>query len=126
MSLAEYFENTQGIGVLATADDKGKVDTALYARPHVVDETTVAFIMSDRLSHSNLTVNPSAVYLFIEKRPGYVGKRLYLTKIREETSPAAIDAMSRRQRTDCRVEGESYLVYFRVDTVRPLTGSKEK
>jgi hypothetical protein len=124
MSLAEYFEKTTGIGVLATADGKGKVDAAVYARPHVQDETNVAFIMSDKLSHKNLQTNSSAVYLFVEKGQGYVGKRLYLTKVREETSPAAIDAVSRRQRCDCRVEGESYLVYFKVDTVRPLTGDK--
>ena len=124
MSLAEYFEKTTGIGVLATADGKGKVDAAVYARPHVQDETNVAFIMSDKLSHKNLQTNPSAVYLFVEKGQGHVGKRLYLTKVREETSPAAIDAMSRRQRCDCRVEGESYLVYFKVDTVRPLIGDK--
>jgi hypothetical protein len=124
MSLAEYFENTQGIGVLATADNKGKVDAAVYARPHVQDETNVAFIMSDKLSHKNLQTNPSAVYLFVEKKEGYAGKRLYLTKVREETSPAAIDAISRRQRSDCRIEGESYLVYFKIDEIRPLTGSK--
>jgi hypothetical protein len=123
MSLAEYFEKTMGIGVLATADDKGKVDAAIYARPHVQDETNIAFIMSDKLSHKNLQTNPSAVYLFVEKKEGYVGKRLYLTKVREETSPAAIEAISRRQRSDCRIEGESYLVYFKVDAVRPLIGN---
>ena len=124
MSLAEYFENTMGIGVLATADGTGKVDAAVYARPHVQDETNIAFIMSDKLSHKNLQTNPSAVYLFVEKKEGYVGKRLYLTKVREETSPAAIDAVSRRQRCDCRVEGGSYLVYFKVNEIRPLVGDK--
>jgi len=50
MKLSEYFENTDGTGVLATADDKGNVDAALYARPHCLDETTVAFVMNERLS----------------------------------------------------------------------------
>jgi hypothetical protein len=125
MSLAEYFEKTMGIGVLATADGKGKVNATVYARPHVQDETTVAFIMSDKLSHSNLQTNPSAAYLFVEKGSGYVGKRLILSKLREETDPAVIDAMRRKQRRDCPVEGEQkYLVFFRVDEIRPLTGSK--
>jgi hypothetical protein len=125
MSLAEYFENTMGIGVLATADSTGKVDAAVYARPHVQDETNIAFIMSDKLSHKNLQSNPSAVYLFVEKKEGYVGKRLYLTKIREETDLAAIDAMRRKQRRDCPVEGEhKYLVYFKVDEIRALSGGK--
>jgi hypothetical protein len=124
MSLAEYFENTMGLGVLSTADSAGKVDAAVYARPHVQDETNIAFIMSNKLSHKNLQTNPSAVYLFVEKKEGYVGKRLYLTKVREETSPAAIDAVSRRQHCDCRVEGASYLVYFKVDKILPLVGDK--
>ena len=123
MSLVDYFENTTGIGVLATADGTGKVDAAVYARPHVQDETMVAFIMRDKLSHANLQTNPSAVYLFVEKTEGYVGKRLYLTKIREETSPEAIEAMRRCQRGHSRgEEGHCYLVYFKVDKVRPLVG----
>ena len=44
MSLRDYFENTQGFGVLATADADGAVDVAVYARPHVIDDHTVAFI----------------------------------------------------------------------------------
>ena len=70
MSLADYFENTKGMGVLATADNTGKVDAAVYARPHVQDETTVAFIMRDKLSYKNLCTNPSALYLFVEKGEG--------------------------------------------------------
>jgi hypothetical protein len=90
----------------------------------VQDETNIAFIMSDKLSHKNLQTNPSAAYLFVERKEGYVGKRLFLTKIREDTDTAAIDAMRRKQRQDCPVEGEhKYLVFFRVDEIRPLTGS---
>ena len=51
MDLAEYFESTKGFGVLATANAEGEVDVAVYARPHVLDEETVAFIMADRMSH---------------------------------------------------------------------------
>jgi len=38
MSISEYFENTKGTGVLATADSEGKVDAAIYARPHVMED----------------------------------------------------------------------------------------
>ena len=67
MSLGEYFEKTKGLGVLATADSKGKVDAAIYSRPHVMDDETVAFIMADRLTHNNLQSNPHAAYLFKEE-----------------------------------------------------------
>ncbi|HPI23199.1 MAG TPA: pyridoxamine 5'-phosphate oxidase family protein, partial [Spirochaetota bacterium] len=45
MDLKDYFETRQGTGVLATADAQGNVDAALYSRPHVMDDGTVAFIM---------------------------------------------------------------------------------
>ena len=38
MNLSDYFENTTGTGVLATADSNGNVDVAIYARPHVIDK----------------------------------------------------------------------------------------
>ena len=66
MSLANYFENVKGTGILGTADLEGKVDLAIYARPQVIDEETVAFIMEDYLSHGNVAANPHAAYLFLE------------------------------------------------------------
>ena len=124
MTLSEYFESARGIGILATANGSGEVDAAVYARPHVLDEKTVAFIMADRLSHRNLTSNPHAAYLFVERGEGYEGKRLYLTKIAEETDPQKIQALRRRPLpAECGIESESrFFVHFRVDRVRPLVG----
>ena len=47
MNITEYFKNMKGFGVLSTADNKGKVDTAVYATPHIMDDDTIAFIMAD-------------------------------------------------------------------------------
>ncbi|MGB5219340.1 MAG: pyridoxamine 5'-phosphate oxidase family protein [Smithella sp.] len=66
MTLSEYFEKAKGVGVLSTADQTGKVNAAIYGRPHFIDEKTLAFIAADRLTHANLKTNPSAVYLFKE------------------------------------------------------------
>lgn len=121
MSLRDYFESTEGIGVLGTADAEGRVDLALYGRPHVPDEQVVSFIMRDRLSHANLTANPRAAYLFVERGPGYRGKRLYLTKTAEETDPERIGAVRRRGGHETS-GAPAFLVTFRVDKVRPLTG----
>ena len=123
MNLNEYFENTEGCGVLGTADAQGHVDMAIYGRPHVIDDETVAFIMADRLSHDNVTANPNAAYLFIESDPGYKGKRLYLTKTREETDPARITAMRRASRKSHEhSDARKFLVYFKIEKTRPLTG----
>ncbi len=124
MGLADYFEKTRGVGVLATADSGGKVNAAVYGRPHFMDEETVAFIAGDRLTHANLQTNPSAVFLF--KADGsYEGKRLYLTKIREEKDSPLIDEIRRHKYEDAdgrAKQGPKFLICFRVDKVLPLIG----
>lgn len=122
MKLKEYFERTKGFGVLATADADGRVDTAVYSNPHVIDEKTVAFIMADRLTHKNLDSNPYASYLFMEAGGDYVGKRLYLKKTKEETDKDVIDKFLRDKKYR---EMSKYLVYFQVEKVLPLVGDKE-
>lgn len=123
MKLSEYFENIKGYGVLATADSAGKVDAALYARPHFMDEETIAFIMAERLTHQNLQSNPHAAYLFIEPGEELSGKRLFLTKIKEEKDSELLYAIRRKSYGDDR--GGKYLVYFKIDKVLPLVGAEE-
>ena len=125
MELETYFESTRGTGILATADTSGKVDAAIYGRPHHVAGETIAVLMADRLTHRNLQSNPNAIYLFIEEGGGYKGCRLVLTKVREETDAAKIQALRRRKLPEgCDVESARCLVYFRVTEVRPLVGEE--
>jgi len=127
MKLGEYFEKTRGRGVIATSDSKGKVGIAVYARPHFINEKTVAFIMADRLMHKNLRSNPNAAYLFMESSERYVGKRLYLTKIKEEKDSALIDKIRRKgSGPSYRGYGDKikYLVYFRINKVLSLIGER--
>jgi len=131
MSLKDYFENAKGVGVLATADADGKVNVAVYARPHFLGregEDTPTFIMNERLSYANILANPHAAYLFMEETGGYVGKRLFLTKKREETDPERIQSVRRRNLPpDCDEGGtkKKFLVHFSVDGIRPLIGNGE-
>jgi hypothetical protein len=122
MTLKEYFASVKGRGILATADGDGKVDAAVYATPHVMDEETVAFIMRDRLTHHNLQSNPHAAYLFMEAGEGYAGKRLFLTKIREEQDSELLHKLRRRRYEDEKKEPR-FLVFFRIDKVLPLIGA---
>ena len=122
MDLMEYFENTKGFGIMATADSNGKVGTAVYARPHVMEDGTIAMIMRDRLIHHNLQTNPHAAYLFHEDGPGYKGKRLFLTKIREEKDTDLLKSLRRRQYPDKKEEAK-FLVFFKVDQELPLIGN---
>ena len=122
MDLKEYFENTEGSGILATADSDGKVDAALYGRPHFMDDGTIALIMRDRLTHHNLQSNSHACYMFIEKGPGYKGKRFFLTKVREEQDSELLQSVRRRQYIDEKDESK-FLVFFKIDRELPLVGA---
>ncbi len=127
MELKVYFENARGTGVLATADSLGRVDMAIYARPHVMEDGTIALIMRDRLSHANLQQNPQAAYLFIKEGPGFRGRRLFLTRLREERDSALLGQLRRRNPAADKGDAEEakFLVFFRVDKVLPLVGSGE-
>jgi hypothetical protein len=45
MNLKQYFDENFGTGVMATADKDGTVDAAIYSRPHVFEDGTVAFLL---------------------------------------------------------------------------------
>ncbi len=120
--LQNYFESTKGFGVLATADSSGKVDAAVYSRPHFLEDGVLAFIMRDRLTHHNLQSNPSATFLFVEEGTGFKGKRLYLNKVREENNPELVRKIKRRKYTDDNEE-PVFLVYFALDKELPLIGA---
>ena len=123
MDWKEYFEKKSGMGFLATANSKGEVDIAVYSRPKVMEDVTLACGMADRLTHANLTENPHAVYAFNEG--GFQGKRLFLEKVREETEGPLLDSI--RAEAD-KVVGPGvgdmvkFVVYFRVKKDLPLVG----
>jgi hypothetical protein len=124
MNWKDYFEKTTGKGFLATAGRSGDVDIAIYSRPHVMDDGTLAFGMTDRLTHANLVENPHAVYAFNEK--GYTGVRLYLKKVREEAEgPLLQEIRKRADEVVCPGTGDAikYVVYFSLTKDLPLVGT---
>lgn len=124
MELNAYFEKVKGLGILATADAEGRTDAAVYAKPHIMDGDTVAFIMADRLTHQNLQSNDHATYLFKEEGPGYKGTRLFLTKLREEQDSDLLYSIRSKRYKSEKEEGKPrFLVFFKVDKVLPLIGA---
>jgi hypothetical protein len=109
VSLKAYFKKAKGLGVLSTADKWGRVDSAVYAKPATLGDGTVAFLMADKLTHSNLEDNPYAAYLFKEDGKGYKGKRLYLKKVKESGG-----------------KNKNFLVAFKVLKDLPLVGTGKK
>jgi hypothetical protein len=57
----------------------------------------------------------------VENGPGYKGKRLFMTNVREEQDPELIKKIKRRKYTD---DGEQpkFLVYFKLEKELPLIG----
>jgi len=125
MTLKEYFETNKGLGILSTADSQGKVDAAVYSRPHFMEDGTLALVMRDRLSHTNLQSNPHAMYLFKEDGPGYKGKRLFITKVKEEKNTELMESL-RRRKTAYEDDADRFLVFFKIDKEVPLVGDGNK
>ena len=122
MKLAELFESN-GFGVMATAGADGSVNTAVYARPHVINETTLVWGMTAGRSFRNLSQNPKAAFLFRIDQPGYRGARLALELIRSEEEGAMLTQIKERAATVVGAGAGlavTHAVWCRVVEVRPL------
>jgi Pyridoxamine 5'-phosphate oxidase len=127
MKLREYLDEKKGISILSTADRDGKVTTAIYSKPRIMEDNTIAFIMRERFTYHNIQNNPHAAYMFIENNTGYQGIRLFLKKLREDNNPDVIAKMTRRSLTpeEDREKGPKHLVVFAVEMILPLIGAGE-
>ncbi len=127
MKLKEFFDNNSGRGILSTADNEGNVNAAVYATPHFMEDSQIAFIMRDRLTHANIQKNAKAAYLFMVEGKGVSGIRLYLEKTAEEEDTPKIEELHRRKRNYAEEEelGPKFLVYFKVTKILPLIGSAD-
>jgi len=120
-----YFENTNGFGVLSTSNLSGEVNAAIYSRPHVMSDGSLAIIMNDRLSHKNVLENSKAHFLFIETGLGYKGKRISLTMLREEENTDLLVDLCRRchpKELETK-EPKRFLVFFKITKELPLIGN---
>jgi len=127
MTLKQYLESREGKSILSSANADGMVTTAIYSKPHVFDDGTIAFVMRKRLTHENLKTNPYACFMFIEEGQGYQGIRLFVRKIKEDTDEALINTMKRRHLTpeEDKAKGPMFLTHFRVERILPLIGDAE-
>ena len=122
MKLAEHFEDG-GMGVMATAGRDGAVNTAVYAVPHVVDEETVAWGMTEGRTYRYTEQNPRASYLYFSPGGKGRGVRLTLAVKRFETSGKLLEKIRARASETVNPQAGAavkYVVYFRVVETRPL------
>jgi len=122
MNLTELFQNS-GLGVMSTSSSDGKVNSAVYARPHVIDETTLVWGMTDKRTYQNLTRNRHAAFLFKLDSPGFSGVRLALELIKTEEEG---DLLENIKTNADEIVGPGagsavkHAAWFKVTEVRPL------
>ncbi len=122
MNLSELFQQ-QGLGIMATASKDGRVNTAVYARPHVIDEKTMVWGMTEGRTYRNITENPLASFLFKASGPGFSGVRLALELLKtEESGPILAKIKENADTTVGPGTGAAVIhaAWFTVAEVRPL------
>lgn len=111
-----------GRGVIGTASKTGVVNMAVYAVPHVMDNETVVWGMTDGRTWDNVRENPNASYAYFAPGEGFHGARLTLTLSRTEDSGTMLTKI--RERTAASSPGNpqavKHVAYFKVVESRPL------
>ncbi len=123
MDLNKYFESSKGVGFLTTTDEAERFETPVSARPIIIDSQTIAFIMRANQPYRNLSLNPKAVYIYLEESDEYEGKRLFITKTGEEKDSdklLEIYKNANNGREPDKSTGPMFLVYFNIDEIHPL------
>lgn len=125
-ALMEFFNKRPRLGTLSTADKNGKVNSAYFGSPEMIDEKTIVMGSAKNRTLSNLQENPHAVFLVMEPGntlPQWKGVRIYVKMKDCTTSGPKLDEVKARI---ARAAGESAAkmihaaVVFEIDEVRPL------
>ncbi len=122
MTLSEYL-SPGGTGVIATADRDGTINTAIYAAPHVVNDETVAWGMSEGRTCRNLRENPNAAFLHQAPGNGAAGVRITLKLEKIQESGNVLDTIRERARNSAGTAAADmvkYVAFFKVVEMRPL------
>jgi hypothetical protein len=139
-NLMDYFNKEPKLGVLSTSSKDGKVDSAVFGSPHMIDEKTVLVATAKNRTFENLIENSHAVYIIIERcldspkdekmktEPGssvmdWKGIRVYM-KMKECMTSGEMLEMIRNQVTCLVGEEGAKMIHaamtFEIYEVRPL------
>jgi hypothetical protein len=122
----EYFNKQPRMGVISTSSKDGKVDSAVYGSPQMIDENTVIVALARGRTFANLQENPNAAFMIMEPGPGILdwkGIRVYLRMKEYATSGPQLDEYKIQA---AKIVGEQaaemikVLATFEVTEVRPL------
>jgi hypothetical protein len=125
-NLMEYFNKQPRLGTLSTADKSGKVNSAYFGSPRMVDEETVFMGLGNNRTFANLQENPKAVFMVME--PGktirdWKGVRIYVTMIDCQTSGEKLDQLKAGVAKHAGENAAKMMhaaVTFKIQEIRPL------
>jgi hypothetical protein len=123
--LGEYFEFLEGQGILATIDKDDIVNLTMFASPYFLNDSTVMFIRTERLTHETLKSNSHAAYLISEEEQKYQGKSLYLRQTKEEKYPDSITQICPKYDYSHYETKNRSVIYFNFEKVQSLIGTDE-
>ena len=124
--LMEYFNRQPRLGVISTSSKDGRVDSAVYGSPQMIDEKTVMVAFARGRTWANLLENPHAVYMIMQPGKGlqdWKGVRVYLRMLEHFQSGPKLEAYKKEA---AKIVGEeavkmiAVLATFEVEEVRPL------
>ena len=124
--LMEYFNKQPRLGTLSTADSSGKVNSAYFGSPRMVDEKTIFMGLGNNRTFANLQENPNAVFMVME--PGksimdWKGVRIYVTMIDCQTSGQKLDQLKAAVAKNAGENAAKMMhaaVTFEIHEIRPL------
>ena len=124
--LMEYFNKQPRLGTLSTADKNGKVNSAYFGSPRMIDEKTILMGLGKNRTFANLQENPNACFTIMEpgsKLPEWKGVRIYLKMIDCQTSGTKLDNL-RNGIAQAAGENAAKMIHaaitFEIEEVRPL------
>ena len=124
--LMKMFNKQPRIGVLATSNKKGEVNTAVFGSPRMIDDETIIMAIGDNRSFQYLQENPKASFIVVE--PGadpasWGGARLYLEVSALESYGELLDSFReqiRKTAGDVSANAIKAAVRFKITAVRSL------
>ena len=124
--LMEYFNKQPRLGTLSTSDKNGKVNSAYFGSPRMVDEKSIFMGLGNNRTFSNLQENPNAVFMIME--PGesimdWKGVRIYVKMTDCQTAGEKLDNL-KTTIAEKAGEGAAKMMHaavtFEVQEIRPL------
>jgi hypothetical protein len=124
--LMKYFNKQPRLGTLSTAGKDGKVNSAYFGSPHMVDEKTILMGLARNRTLAYLQENPHAVFTIME--PGktiseWKGVRIYVKMTDCATSGEKLDKMKAKIAAaagEAAAKMVHAAVTFDVQEIRPL------